>query len=853
MLDRTAIIVTTFMRDALLVRCIESIRQFYPDIPVFVGDNGHPDDTKTAFLRRMKCAHFQLPFDLGVAGVRNETLKLIPPEYEYLMIVEDDTIFTEKTSLETLRAILDDEPTAGLCGCLPFLKDGREQHYEGKIYSEGTTHFIAKVDDPRWRALADGTKFTTSFDLILNIFLMRRQVWLDNPWDTQFKTALEHEDFFLGLQQKAKWRIAYTRDVSMQHLPDSPGAYKQFRGRPVGWKLFGEKWGLKFVNSDYNHEQPLSYEAMGEGRSVDLKGNALRAAIGILNANNCTWWLDAGTCLGATRENGFIPYDSDIDIGLHPKELPKWDKLQADMLAAGFAFHRAWTHGKLNLELSFRMTGVKVDLFFYRDDGDNWWHGAFGPGPAGDWGKDIEFLPHVFPAYLFKSLKAVKFGGADCFVPNPPERYLVERYGATWKFRQRAYRFWTDCRAIDRNYFKKGAKVVYIGGVWDLFHEGHLAILERARDLGTKLIVGVLTDEAAMIYKARPIIPFEARKRIVESLKCVDKVIAQNAKDPTADLEAAGIKPHYLVHGDDWEACPGELYVRAHKGKVVFLPYTPGVSSTEIRKWIVEDHGKIVVKERNAAIAVGIKTFMRAPVLWRSIEAIKTYCPYPYRLYIADDGPTDDNKQFRYQTLKAEGHSIITLPFDSGISVGRNAIVKAAHEDYILIADDDVALADAESLTNMKAVLDSTSEIGIVAAVIKGEGGGYFASEGYAKGVRFERIGGLLKRVAASQHIQRVGENGPLYRLADQVPNFFLAKREVLAEVPWDNRIRIEFEHLSFFLDLQKTKWKAAVCLNANAIHLTSQPEKGYLLYRNNASPAYFLQKHGLQKVINQF
>ena len=96
-LDRTAIIITTFLRDALLMRCVESIRKFYPDIPIFVGDNGNPDDKKTEFLKAAKCTHFQLPFDLGVAGVRNETLKLIPPEYEYLMIIEDDTAFTDKT------------------------------------------------------------------------------------------------------------------------------------------------------------------------------------------------------------------------------------------------------------------------------------------------------------------------------------------------------------------------------------------------------------------------------------------------------------------------------------------------------------------------------------------------------------------------------------------------------------------------------------------------------------------------------------------------------------------------------------------------------------------------------------
>jgi len=856
--DQTAVIVTTFLRDAALFRCIESIRRFYPDIAVFVGDNGTESAAKTQAMKRWNCTYFHLPFDIGVSGVRNETIKLIPPRYEYLFIAEDDFVFTEQSRLERLRAVLDAEPTVGLCGCLLYLKGGREQHYEARMHREGETLYIKRVyEPPTPKVAADGTQYLDCYDLILNAFLMRRKVWLDRPWDAQFKTALEHSDFFMGLQTETKWKVAYTRDVSMTHLPEQLGEYRAFRSRPVGWKLFGEKWGLKYVNSDYSREQPMSYEAQGEGKTVDLKGDNLRLAVGVLNANQCTWWLEAGTCLGAIRENGFIPYDPDIDLGLHPKELPKWDKIQADMIAAGFELYKAWTHGKRNIELSFKRNGVKLDLFFFYDGGDGcWWHGAFGPNPiTGGWGKDVEFLPHVFSASLFTALKPFTMDGIPCFVPDPAKRYLIERYGFQWPHRQPAYKYWTDCRAIDRNYFKRGAKAVFIGGVWDLFHEGHLAILERAKALGTRLIVGVLTDEAAMIYKPRPIIPFEARKRIVESLKCVDKVIAQSAKDPTVDLEAAGIRPHYLVHGDDWEACPGEPYVRAHKGKVVFLPYTPGVSTTEIRKWIAEgrESDRGTPRARKSAIAVGIKTFMRAPTLYKTIEAIKTYCTYPFKLYIADDGPQDDDKRYRYQGLRKEGHEILPLPFDCGISIGRNAIIKAATEDYILITDDDVALADAESLKNMRAVLDSAPDIGLVAAVIKGESGEYFATEGYAKGVRFERVGNMLKRTPAAHTLHRVGETGPLYVVADQVPNFFLAKREVFQDVMWDNRIKVEFEHLDFFLALQQTKWKAAVCLNANATHLRSDPEMDYNRYRRNASPAYLYSKWGFTAIVNQF
>jgi cytidyltransferase-like protein len=854
-LDKTAIIITTFMRDDLLKRCVESIRKYYPTIPLFVGDNGHPSVEKTDFLKSYKCVHHQLAFDLGVSGVRNETLKLIPPKYEYLMIVEDDVVFTEKTRLEVLRAILDDEPVLGLCGCLLILKDGREQHYEGKVYCEGDTHFIEKIDDPKWKEIGDGIKYTANYNLILNVFMMRRKVWEENPWDPQFKTALEHCDFFMSLQTKTAWKVGYTKSVSMQHLPESSEDYKTYRCRPVGWKLFGEKWGLKFVNSDYNHEQPLSYEAMGTGKPVDLKGGNLKLAIDVLTANQCTWWLEAGTCLGAIREKDFIPHDPDIDIGLHPKELHLWDKLQADMMAAGFTFYRAWTHGKKNTELSFRRNGVKLDFFFFRDDGDFWWHGAFGPDPEGGWGKNVEFLPHVFSARLFKELQPITFHGLPCYVPNPPERYLLERYGGSWPYRQRGYRFWTDCRAIDRNYFKRGNKAVFIGGVWDLFHEGHVAILERAKALGTKLIVGVLTDDAAMAYKERPIIPFESRRRVVESLKCVDRVIAQNSKDPAADLVEAGLRPHYLVHGDDWDLCPGEIYVRKHGGKVVFLPYTTTISSTAIKKTILGGVKSSPVVRENK-IAVGIKTFMRDLTFLKTLETYKTTLGklgLPYRIYVADDGPPGDAmKTMAYDTLKLEGHMVITLPFDSGISLGRNAIIKQVKEQYVLISDDDVVIRDAESIKKMKAVLDENENIGLVAAMLKYDRGAFFGCENYARGLRLERRGNLLARGPAPRDVQETSE-GIKFMIADQVPNIFLAKRAIFNEVMWDGRIRIEYDHMDFFLELKKTRWKAAVCLDAEATHLTTPETPEYFRHRRTSSAAYFLQKHDLRSIANQF
>lgn len=127
-------------------------------------------------------------------------------------------------------------------------------------------------------------------------------------------------------------------------------------------------------------------------------------------------------------------------------------------------------------------------------------------------------------------------------------------------------------------------KIVFIGGIWDLFHVGHLNILRRARSLGGILVVGVLTDEAAMAYKPKPIMAFGQRIRIVQSLSFVNYAIPQEDTDPTYMLEK--VNPNVLVHGDDWKHVGGEEWMRDRGREVVFLPYTKGISTSATRKKI---------------------------------------------------------------------------------------------------------------------------------------------------------------------------------------------------------------------------------------------------------------------------
>lgn len=123
----------------------------------------------------------------------------------------------------------------------------------------------------------------------------------------------------------------------------------------------------------------------------------------------------------------------------------------------------------------------------------------------------------------------------------------------------------------------------YTTGVFDMFHIGHLNILKNAKEKCDYLIVGVSKDELVQEYKnKKPIIPYEERAAIVESIKYVDKVVPQTSMDKR---EAWGkYKFNVMFHGSDWKNT--DMYNQIVKElseigvEVVFLPYTEGISST---------------------------------------------------------------------------------------------------------------------------------------------------------------------------------------------------------------------------------------------------------------------------------
>ena len=141
--------------------------------------------------------------------------------------------------------------------------------------------------------------------------------------------------------------------------------------------------------------------------------------------------------------------------------------------------------------------------------------------------------------------------------------------------------------------YKRGDEKMVIGytsGVYDLFHIGHLNLLKNAKSLCDKLVVGVTSDELVSYKNKKSVIPHSERLEIVRNIKCVDAVVPQNDMDKFKMWER--LKFDIMFVGDDWFETDKwkELDERFKKVgvKIVYFPYTKGVSSSVINETLKE-------------------------------------------------------------------------------------------------------------------------------------------------------------------------------------------------------------------------------------------------------------------------
>ena len=225
-------------------------------------------------------------------------------------------------------------------------------------------------------------------------------------------------------------------------------------------------------------------------------------------------------------------------------------------------------------------------------------------------------------------------------------------------------------------------------------------------------------------------------------------------------------------------------------------------------------------------IAFCIKTFQRNDELERLIESIKNFYPKA-KIYIADDS---ENPLGLEKTYK--------MDFDSGLSAGRNLLIRKTKEPYLLFLDDDFVFTKDTKIEKLVEILENNKDIGLVGGSLR-QGGSIRHYEGYVKFKGDNLI--YTKKLKDRVNFKEAG----------LVFNFFLARRELFDYVRWDEELKLA-EHSDFFLRLSYTPWKVGYCDDVIVDHIPNRNgDYGKFRDRGSFFTKIFMRKRGIERIIN--
>ena len=232
-LSDVTIAIKTFERPQSLKRLVQSIRCFYPSMPIVIADDSETPRPGTV-QGLSPVEYWCLPFDLGVSCGRNLLAGGIGSQY--VLMLEDDVEVTEESRIETLmEGVLWND--FDVVGSAPKDPNGREQHLEAHLLRAGHTIQVQPVQ----------TETPTAVDFTDNCFLARTDTLRAVRWDDQQKTV-DHLDFFLRCQQKGV-RVGYVPGFHLLHHSDRSSRYNRFRVERSGYyqQRLLDQWGLTSI------------------------------------------------------------------------------------------------------------------------------------------------------------------------------------------------------------------------------------------------------------------------------------------------------------------------------------------------------------------------------------------------------------------------------------------------------------------------------------------------------------------------------------------------------------------------------------------------------------------------------
>lgn len=246
-----SLIFVTMDRPHAAQRLVFSVRKRFPEMRMLVADQTEPTETMRRFYAHQRVDALWMPHDSGVTRCRNALVERA--ETPYLLLCDDDLIFTRKTDLSVPRTILESDSEVGVVGGRWFDRyDGWPdvvRHWQLFLNLDRKNKILTAV--PAYHFLPNvryaGSHKYYLCDAIHNFSLFRAEVFEDEAvrWDPRFKSNGEHEDFYLNFKEASPYRVAYYPGlVCVHHRPRAP-VYERMRERSEGWRWFMEKWGIE--------------------------------------------------------------------------------------------------------------------------------------------------------------------------------------------------------------------------------------------------------------------------------------------------------------------------------------------------------------------------------------------------------------------------------------------------------------------------------------------------------------------------------------------------------------------------------------------------------------------------------
>lgn len=251
--DQITLIFVTIERNDSVKRFVTSVRRYFPHLRVIAADQNAKTDEMIRFYNSHKIQVCWLPFDCGLSYARNRGFEEV--ETPYVLLADDDFIFTDKTNVRAALDILENDPELGFIGgSIMDIRTGSNK-VEKRLLRRWEKFFLicertkTLITIPidylplQTRQVAGYTIYMC--DMTSNWGLFRTAVLDGNiQWDEDIKINGEHEDFFLSLKENSSWRVGYLPQLQCDHHQLNHPEYSKLRRRQTGRQLLGRKWGL---------------------------------------------------------------------------------------------------------------------------------------------------------------------------------------------------------------------------------------------------------------------------------------------------------------------------------------------------------------------------------------------------------------------------------------------------------------------------------------------------------------------------------------------------------------------------------------------------------------------------------